>query len=87
MPSEMMDVRATIRDFVQNDLAISVGINAVHDDDALHESGIVDSLQILRLVTFLEDTFGIQIQEDEIISEHFHTIASIDQFVTAKRSS
>jgi len=87
MPSEMIDARTRIRDFVQNDLAISVGISAVQDDESLQESGIIDSLQILRLVTFLEETFEIQIQENEIISQHFHTIEAIDRFVLAKLSS
>jgi acyl carrier protein len=87
MPSEMIDVRARIRDFVQNDLAASAGINSVRDDESLQETGIVDSLQILRLVTFLEESFEIQIQETEIVIENFHSIDSIDKFVSTKRSS
>jgi acyl carrier protein len=85
--NNIKDSRIIIRDFIHSDLAADVGLSSVQDHDPLQENGVVDSLQILRLVSFLEDTFEIQIQENEIISEHFHSIEAIDRFITSKYTS
>lgn len=37
----------------------------------------LDSLGLLELATFVEDTFGVQIQDDEIIPENFATVADV----------
>jgi acyl carrier protein len=37
----------------------------------------LDSLGLLELATFVEDTFGVQIQDDEIVPENFATVADV----------
>jgi acyl carrier protein len=52
----------------------------------LLESGIVDSLGMLDLVSFLEKSFSIQIADEELTPENFATIASLTDFVKRKNS-
>lgn len=47
----------------------------------LIESGILNSLSILSLVTQLEDEFGIEIADDVIIAKNFATVVDIAQLV------
>jgi len=79
----MADVKPQIREFIL-DIARSKGINEVADDQSLMESGIIDSLAIFRLVSFLEDNFRVRISDDEIVIENFQSINDIDSFVAAK---
>jgi acyl carrier protein len=53
----------------------------IKGSDALLESGILDSLGILDLVTFLEQEFSITIADDELVPDNFQTIDGIVAFV------
>jgi acyl carrier protein len=78
-------VREQVREFVLEN-ARSKGINEVSDDQSLMVSGIIDSLGIFRLVSFLEDTFRVRISDDEIVPENFQSIDEIEKFVSNKRA-
>ncbi len=51
------------------------------DDLELFEERIIDSMGIFRLITFMNETFGIVIQPDKIVIENFRTIADITKLV------
>lgn len=53
-------------------------------DDNILESGIVDSLGILDLVSFLEQEFVIVVADDELIPENFQSVARLTRFVEQK---
>lgn len=57
------------------------------DDDDLLQSGILDSVGVLDLVTRLEETFGLQILDEELVPENFRSIATLAAFVQAKRAA
>ena len=52
----------------------------------LFREGIVDSMGVLTLMRFLEQTFQIQIEPREMLVENFATIAAMREFVLAKKS-
>lgn len=70
-----------IRDYVARTFSKTVG-----PDDSLLDSGLVDSTGIFELVGFLEDTFAVKIEDEEIVPEHFETAAMVAAFVERKRS-
>jgi acyl carrier protein len=51
----------------------------------LVSSGILDSLAVLKLVTFLEEEFGIEVAAHEADEEHLDTLTLISQLVAAKQ--
>jgi acyl carrier protein len=76
-------IKSQIRQFVLEN-AQSKGVTTVSDTDSLTEIGVVDSLGIFRLVSFLEDSFGVRISDEEIVHDNFQTIADIERFVAGK---
>jgi len=58
--------------------------DSLRDDSQLLTSGIVDSLGMLDLVRFLEDSFMIQISDEELTPENFASVASLSSFVESK---
>jgi acyl carrier protein len=79
----MESTRQQIHDFVAN-VAQQKGIADIGDGEGLTQNGIIDSLAIFRLVSFLEDTFAVRIADDEIVNENFASVDTIDRLVTAK---
>lgn len=57
------------------------------DDESLLDSGAVDSLGVLELVTFLDSELGVVLADDDLSPENFASIASISRFVAGKQSS
>jgi acyl carrier protein len=51
----------------------------------LLNSGILDSLATLKLSTFLEDEFDIQMEAHELDEDHIGSIGAIEQLVLAKK--
>lgn len=56
----------------------------IEQHTSLIESGIIDSLGILEIVTYIEAEFLITVTDDEMLSEHFNSIESLAAFVVAK---
>ena len=85
----MPDTQSTkdqIRQWVM-ETAERKGVEVAGDDDSLTMNGVIDSLAIFRLVSFLEDTFGVRIADEEIVNENFRSINEIDRLVTSKQSA
>lgn len=70
-----------IRDYIQRTFG-----KAVSDGDSLLDSGLLDSVGIFELVSFLEETFAIKVEDEAIIPEHFETVALVAAFVEKVRT-
>ena len=73
-----------IREFVRTRFPLA-GEMQVGDEDSLLDNGIIDSLGILDLVGFLEQTFGIQVEDDDLGPDNFDSVAALVRFVRGKQ--
>ena len=77
------EIRSTIRQFVLNEFP-AARKRGIADGDSLLEQGIVDSMGVLEIVTFLESAFDVTLSDDELMSDHFETVASISELIHRK---
>lgn len=54
------------------------------DDESLLESGIVDSTGVMEVVVFLEEQFGLTIDDDELVADNLDSVGRLAAFVAAK---
>jgi len=54
---------------------------------SLIEAGIIDSTGVLELVGFLEETYGVEIADSELVPENLDSIDNILRFMAVKRNS
>jgi acyl carrier protein len=80
-------MRLIIKNFIETELLKAKGYDNLKDTDSLIDSGIIDSLGIQILMPYLERTFSIRINDDEVLPENFETIDAISKFVETKRGS
>jgi len=73
-----------IREFVRSRFPLARNLD-FSDEDSLLDAGVIDSLGILDLVGFLEETFGIQASDEDLNPENFDSIATLVRFVESKR--
>ena len=79
-------VAASVRTFIQTHFPATRGRN-LRNDESLLESGIIDSLGVLDLVSFIESEFDVSVIDDDLTPENFQTIDRMTVFVATKRNS
>ncbi len=57
---------------------------SLRDDASFLEEGIIDSTGILELVSHLEETYGIEITEEELVPENLDSISRIAAYLSKK---
>ncbi len=58
--------------------------NELNNEDSLLEKGVIDSVGMLELVSFIETEYSIKIDEDELMPENFDSLKAIQDFITRK---
>ena len=77
---EQVEIRGTLRKFILS----AVHIPNLADDDNLFESGIVNSLFAVQLMTFIEKTFAIEFGVDDLDIENLKSVSATAAFVATK---
>jgi acyl carrier protein len=75
-----------IREFIMENLAHAKGITSFTDDENLMETGVVDSLGIFRIVSFLEEELHVRVSDEEINAETLQSVSSIEKLVLSKKT-
>ncbi|NLS93674.1 MAG: acyl carrier protein [Planctomycetaceae bacterium] len=79
----MQDSRNKIRTFVRENFLFG-GDDELHDGDSFLEMGIVDSTGVLELVAFLEDQWGLTIDDSELVPENLDSVDNLVGFLERK---
>jgi acyl carrier protein len=75
-----VEVESKLKQFITREIMFA-------DDDALDSnepllgSGIIDSLGIMRLVSFIEEEFDLVVPEEQLVPEHFQSVNRLASFV------
>ena len=77
------EVMATLAGFIQTEIVSQTEINLQPDDDLL-ESSLVDSLGIMRLVTFIESNFHVALPAADVTIQNFQTVRAITDYLVPK---
>ena len=57
------------------------------EDDSLLGRGIIDSMGVMEVISFLETEFGVEVPDDDVTEENLGTIRAISRYVTARAGS
>ena len=80
------EIRAAVKTYVLDEFLPGEDASALADTTPLLTTGILDSIAVIKLVTFLEGKFGITLSAHETDAEHLNTVADIARLVTSKKT-
>ena len=80
----MDSIRELVRQFILQNFLPGEDPKNLKDDTELKESGILDSLSTLKLVTFLEEQFKIELEAADLDASNLSSVASIANLIAAK---
>ena len=81
---DIKDISSRISRFIKDNFLLSDKTENLNEDVSLYEKRIVDSTGILEIVDFLEETFGIKIEDDELVPDNLDSINKMSKFVQRK---
>ena len=81
------DIKPTIKTFILNEYLSGEDPAALTDTTPLMTTGILDSIAVLKVVTFLESQFGITIEPHEAVVENLNTLSDMARLVMSKTVS
>jgi acyl carrier protein len=82
-----MSIKGTVKQFIVSEIMNNKGLTEIEDDLSLIDEGIIDSLGILSLLTFIEKTYSLKISEADLVPENFETIIAISELIRSRQST
>ncbi|WP_375212551.1 acyl carrier protein [Aquabacterium sp.] len=80
-------IKDTVRAFIVDSFLMGGEQAGFADTDSFLEHHIVDSTGFLELIMFLEETYGIQVTEDEMLPDNLDSLAAIEAYVQRKKAA
>ena len=80
-----MEVEKKMRDYMLENFLFTDDQSALVNNDSFMQKGIVDSTGILEVIHYMEEEFGMQIEDDEMIPENLDSIDNLVTFIARKQ--
>jgi acyl carrier protein len=77
-------IEPAIRTFLADNYLYKGGAESISDTDSFLGQGLIDSMGILELVAFLEQTYAIRVADDEVVPENLDSIRRVSDYVRRK---
>ena len=79
----MQDIKKMLKTFIVKNYLKNE--NAKHsDDDSFLEEGIIDSIGVIEIASYIQEKYGIKIAVPEIMPENFDTLNNLEKYITKK---
>lgn len=83
----MEDIKDTLRSYIAESILFSGKGFPYSDGASFLENGIIDSMNIMEIVMFAEEKFGIRIRDDEIIPDNLDSVNRLAEFIVRKKEA
>ena len=80
------DISQSLRHFIKDNFLFGRD-DAFADGESFLDMGIIDSTGVLELVSFVESTFQITVEDEELVPENLDSIDSLVRFIESKQST
>lgn len=80
------EIKREVRTFITTNFYVA-DPTALPDTDSLLDRGVIDSTGVLEVIGFIESTFGVTVEDAEMLPENLDSIQRISDFVSRKQAS
>jgi acyl carrier protein len=78
------NIKAKVRAYIVDNFIMGGNADHLKDADSFMETHVVDSTGFLELVSFIEETYGFAVADDEMVPENLDSLDNIDAYVRRK---
>ena len=83
----MNDIKQTVKAYIVDTMLMGADGSDIADDTSFLERSLLDSTGVLELVNYLQDTYKIEIEDQELTPENLDSLDRIAAFVTRKQGA
>jgi acyl carrier protein len=80
-----MDIQTALREYISSSI-LKQSNRKISSDEPLISSGLVDSFSLVDLALFVEDTYGVHIDDTELNAQTFDTLNQLAALIESRRS-
>jgi acyl carrier protein len=82
----MIDIqlKSDLRQFILDNFLYGQDDNILGDNISFLEKGIIDSTGVLELVSFIEETYGISVDDEDLIPDNFDSLNKLSSYIGQK---
>ncbi len=81
---EVTQLEAVINDYISRELVQDATLLPLTNATSLLETGVLDSLSLLKLVLFVQERFGIVVDDVDLVPEHFASVETICAYLRSR---
>lgn len=81
-----LDIKQQVRQFILDNFMMG-GKAEIPDDASFIDRHIIDSTGFLELISFVEQSFDIRINDEDMVPENLDSLNNIERFVQKKRAA
>jgi len=78
-------IKTSIIEFVNKNFLMGTGTVKFSESDSFLEKGIIDSTGVLEMVSFIQQKFGVKINDEDIVPENLDSVDNILNFIKRKQ--
>jgi acyl carrier protein len=82
-----MNIEADIERYIVDEILLGSGDTRLDPSESLIDSGVLDSLALLRLISFVEERFGVTVEDVEVVPDNFQSINATKAFIETKQQA
>jgi acyl carrier protein len=82
----VQNTKAVVRRFLLDNIVMGGGVE-IGDETSFTQGHILDSTGFIELISFIEETFGVTVNDEEMLPENFDSLGSIEDYLARKRAA
>ncbi|MCX7092473.1 MAG: acyl carrier protein [Methylobacter sp.] len=81
-----MTMKKTIRHYILENLLFTEEEAVLHDSDSFLDGGIIDSTGVMEIILFIEETFDIKVNDNEMLPVNLDSVDNLAAFIMRKQA-
>ena len=77
-------MRNKVREFILENFMYGASSTELNDNASLLDTGVMDSTGVMELVSFLEQEFGVTVEDEELIPDNLDSVTKLVRFLERK---
>lgn len=79
-----MEVKEQIKKYIAENFLFSSNGFDMDEDESFLEAGVVDSLGVVELVSFVEETYNFEVPDDDIVPDNFDSVDNLAAYISRR---
>ncbi len=83
----MSDIQKQVREFIVESFMMGQDESELSNGESFLESGLIDSTGILEIVTYLEESFEVEVADEEMIPQNLDSVDNLVAYIGQKKAA